>query len=216
MNYIKKIYSGRIGRKNYILGILFSVLALFLLLFLVSALSLLFASLLSLHIYTYLNLFFIAVGGIIFWIYYLSIHVRRLHDIGRNGWWSLLYVLFPFHLWLMFCRGQENKNQYGDVPAKSAKLSDTISDKNSPANTFLKGDWFKVSLLIIIIAIIGGAFYWYSYRPAQIIKMCQKEQCNIPVVCSGVFADLGGSCTEKCSVSEKEIKYNDCLRENGL
>ena len=47
----------------------------------------------------------------------ISVTVRRLHDINKNGWWSLLWGL-PVIGWviliLWLCKkGDEGKNQYG-------------------------------------------------------------------------------------------------------
>ena len=51
-------------------------------------------------------------------IYFLFIlYVRRLHDIGRNGWISIL-ALIPivdvfFLIYLIFAQSDKNKNKYG-------------------------------------------------------------------------------------------------------
>ena len=50
----------------------------------------------------------------------LAVSVRRLHDIGRSGWWMLL-VFIPIIgiLWLLFWATQEgttDSNQYGESP----------------------------------------------------------------------------------------------------
>jgi len=47
----------------------------------------------------------------------ISVTVRRLHDINKNGWWSLLWGL-PIIGWVILVRwlcksGDEGKNQYG-------------------------------------------------------------------------------------------------------
>ena len=47
----------------------------------------------------------------------ISVTVRRLHDINKNGWWSLLWGL-PIIGWvilvLWLCKnGDDGKNQYG-------------------------------------------------------------------------------------------------------
>ena len=39
----------------------------------------------------------------------------------------------------------------------------------------LKQNWFKISLLIIIIIVISGAFYWYEWRPTKIKERCSTE-----------------------------------------
>lgn len=52
----------------------------------------------------------------------IAIGVRRLHDLGKTGWWYFL-VLFPIVgqiiLLIWFCmKGQTTKNQYGDALLK--------------------------------------------------------------------------------------------------
>jgi len=49
---------------------------------------------------------------------------------------------------------------------------------------------FKIILIIIILAILGGAFYWFQWRPSQIRKECSRD--NIGVL------------------------YENCLHEHGL
>lgn len=46
---------------------------------------------------------------------------RRLHDLGQNGWLSIL-VLIPlvslfFWLWMIFAPGDSQSNEYGPAPA---------------------------------------------------------------------------------------------------
>ena len=66
-------------------------------------------------------------------------------------------------------------------------------------------NWFKISLLLIIVLAIGGAFYWYELRPIQIKKECiEKYQ----------FAFLNGD--EGSLAKSDEINYKKCLVENGL
>ncbi len=67
-------------------------------------------------------------GGIIFVLYFLamlipsiSVQVRRLHDIGKSGWY-ILVALIPLAgpIWLLILlvtASQQNDNQYGQVPA---------------------------------------------------------------------------------------------------
>lgn len=49
----------------------------------------------------------------------LAVNVRRLHDIGKSGWWILIELtivgVIPFIIWL--CRdSQPGENQYGPNP----------------------------------------------------------------------------------------------------
>ncbi len=49
----------------------------------------------------------------------LAVSVRRLHDIDRTGWWSLLYLTFIGTLWLIYwaCKpGTPGPNRFGPNP----------------------------------------------------------------------------------------------------
>jgi len=53
---------------------------------------------------------------------------------------------------------------------------------------------------IIIISTISGAFYWYEWRPTEIIKKCS-----------------GTSLRQSNGNNDKyEIAYKRCLRNNGI
>jgi len=43
--------------------------------------------------------------------------VRRLHDLGRTGWWALLafipFVNFAFFFWLTTAPGEAGSNEFG-------------------------------------------------------------------------------------------------------
>ena len=47
-----------------------------------------------------------------------AIYVRRLHDIGKNGWWFLLWVWVGgiFTLVIGILPGNHDKNIFGDAP----------------------------------------------------------------------------------------------------
>lgn len=64
--------------------------------------------------------------GLLLFIPNLAVSVRRLHDIGKSGWWLLLLALIPIVgpiiLLIMFCfDSQDHENMYGNNPK-------TISD----------------------------------------------------------------------------------------
>lgn len=50
----------------------------------------------------------------------LGVSVRRLHDIGKSGWWVLLHLI-PLVGWIIlliwYCRKSEGPNRFGDAPA---------------------------------------------------------------------------------------------------
>jgi len=39
-------------------------------------------------------------------------------------------------------------------------------------NSFIKENWFKVFIILIILVMAMGYFYWKEYRPSQIKKEC--------------------------------------------
>jgi uncharacterized membrane protein YhaH (DUF805 family) len=60
------------------------------------------------------------IGGIVVMVYSLAmiipslaVSVRRMHDIGRSGWW----ILFPIvNLIFLFMDSQAEENEYGPNP----------------------------------------------------------------------------------------------------
>ncbi len=58
----------------------------------------------------------------------LAVAVRRLHDIDRTGWWSLLYLTIVGTLWLLYwaCkRGTSSVNRFGPDPMPVAAREST-------------------------------------------------------------------------------------------
>ncbi|MBP9792132.1 MAG: DUF805 domain-containing protein [Rickettsiales bacterium] len=56
---------------------------------------------------------------------YLSLAARRLHDINKSGWWSLIFIV-PYIgalLWLLlfFVEGNKGENHYGPDPVVQSK-----------------------------------------------------------------------------------------------
>ncbi len=60
------------------------------------------------------------IASLVFLVPSLAVVVRRLHDIGKSGWWYL-FVLIPIVGWILlivwFCTAsQEGENKYGPNP----------------------------------------------------------------------------------------------------
>ena len=57
------------------------------------------------------------------------VSVRRLHDLGKSGWWNLLVFtiigIIPL-LIFMVMEGEEHPNQYGDVPTNTLEHDGNI------------------------------------------------------------------------------------------
>ena len=49
----------------------------------------------------------------------VAVHARRLHDIGRSGWWLLL----PVHAPLLLLPGTRGANRYGADPRRSERAA---------------------------------------------------------------------------------------------
>lgn len=48
--------------------------------------------------------------------------IKRLHDLDKSGWWSLLILIpklnFAFTIYLLFAKGTEGANRFGEAPTK--------------------------------------------------------------------------------------------------
>lgn len=57
----------------------------------------------------------------------LALTVRRMHDLGKRGW----FILIPFYnLILVFSDGEKGQNQYGENPKEIQELIDLGKDLN--------------------------------------------------------------------------------------
>lgn len=108
---------GRLNRKSYIyrnfflsfvlniIRIILAVLAAY-----IDALELLFTGL----------LYVLGIFGFVAGIMMLE---RRLHDLDKSGWWMLLLcvplVNILFYIYILFFKGTEGPNQYGEDPLQS-------------------------------------------------------------------------------------------------
>ncbi len=128
MDYIKNLYSGRIGRKNYILGYFVFTLPLLVLYFS------LFSDTETADLFS--TLYIIPYLLVSFYVYALM--VRRLHDIGKNGWFIFLmaipFVGVIYFFILLFKKSQPIVNKYGEVPDKNKKFLDDILNRKPLSN----------------------------------------------------------------------------------
>lgn len=57
----------------------------------------------------------------------IALAARRLHDVGRSGWWILISVtiigIIPLFIWSVM-EGEEHPNQYGEVPTNIIENDD--------------------------------------------------------------------------------------------
>lgn len=66
------------------------------------------------------------VVGLLLFPPHLAVSIRRLHDIGRSGWWVLI-ALLPVIGWILLiywhCKPGVGANSYGPVPEGGAAAS---------------------------------------------------------------------------------------------
>ena len=65
------------------------------------------------------------IAGLALFLPSLCVLVRRLHDLGKSGWWFLI-AFIPFLgiivlLVFMVTEGEQLPNQYGEVPTNTIK-----------------------------------------------------------------------------------------------
>ena len=82
------------------------------------------------------GLFVLVVIGCIFVILFLipgiAIRVRRLHDIGKSGYWALLYltVIGTVHLFILYFSDSQNEpNEFGPSPKYVVMLAPQDQNK---------------------------------------------------------------------------------------
>ena len=71
------------------------------------------------NIASFLYVLIIGCGGVVMFLQYFPLAIRRLHDLNASGWYVLL-TFVPFGqfliLWIMFKKGTVGSNKYGDPP----------------------------------------------------------------------------------------------------
>ncbi|MBT6076061.1 MAG: DUF805 domain-containing protein [Euryarchaeota archaeon] len=68
--------------------------------------------------------FVLLIGLLMLIIPFISVSVRRLHDVGQSGWMLLIGVIpivnfigsFVLLYWFIFGAGEEQENRFGPVP----------------------------------------------------------------------------------------------------
>jgi uncharacterized membrane protein YhaH (DUF805 family) len=140
--YLKQLFAGRIGRWHYFFGSILLQLAGFAILLIIGLIAALVtgagqfptASTFEGVIGTILvGLFVVALFLLPILIVNISMMIRRLHDLGQSGWWSLVafipWVGWILSIYLIFFKGDRTRNAYGPV-------------ENNPRN--INGAWASV------------------------------------------------------------------------
>lgn len=126
---IKKLFTGRINRKNWLLGFLAVTIIPFALIFSVDIIwgyILLSIHATGLGVSSWIIIAVLAIIAIASALITISLSVRRFHDIGNSGWWIFLgatpYIGFLVLFYLLIRQGKPTANKYGDKPSQAANL----------------------------------------------------------------------------------------------
>ena len=112
--FFKKLFSlkGRSNRTEYIVRLLLTTLVFVIGSYTVNEIN-------NINLLGVLYLAAICISSTVLMWQYFPLSVRRLHDINVSGWYVFLtFVPFCqfFILWLMFKKGTEGVNRYGEPP----------------------------------------------------------------------------------------------------
>lgn len=106
---VVRMFEGRIGRKDFLLGIL----AMWVLP--VLAWILIHGGLLG------------SLVSLVAFVGSLSLTVRRLHDVGQTGWFAIIgcipFLNFLFLLVLLVWSGESKENLYGPIPVQRSFMN---------------------------------------------------------------------------------------------
>jgi len=137
----------------------------------------------------------------------LSVSIRRLHDINKSGWWTLLFFTIigwiPLFYWACL-KSDGVDNRFGPSPIPDQNF---IRKKLGIIPKIL----FIISIIIFIIVI---AFYYYVYKEGKIrgtLYMPKLNELNIVNHYVGNILeinDLVFSIDEKYDEIENEVKNN--------
>ncbi len=208
-----------------------------------------------------INLFFQLVPAILM-AYVMGYYAYKISGDYKKRWkglWGFLWIgtLLIFVGYLAVKRERDNKLKNNErrenvEKIKSASLLGVnpifliIKEKLSKLIKFVKQNYLKIGIVLILIFVIGGVFYWYELRPAKIKHDCswierysdaipertqaQYDQCimlrNIKPPSGSAFADFVNSSFCETSHPAEPAKswwersskqyYDFCIHEKGL
>ncbi len=119
-----QLIRGRIGRKNYVLGLLLSFI---IMIFVGAGVS----EEENLTFYDMFALLIVLAGA----VFFLILHVRRLHDMNHSGLYLFLFFIPLVNMIILisacFTKGSEKANKYGEKPDPKTKFLDALFNNAS-------------------------------------------------------------------------------------
>ncbi len=115
MEFFKRLFQGRLNRSDFFIRGVFADI-------LLKVLEFIGHDLLKIHHPNKLALIIMIIMFTYVFIYNLSIAIKRLHDFGKSGYWSLLLFIplveAVMMIYLFFKKGDAGMNKYGNSPHK--------------------------------------------------------------------------------------------------
>ena len=116
----------------------------------------------------------------------VCVGVRRLHDIGRSGWWILLSFA-PIVRWVIFVfsilPSQPTANEYGDNPHEQ----ESISYENEKCSEYMKKTTFQGILALysgfIGAVLINGILFRTLHWPGGTSMLCGLVPILVALLC---------------------------------
>jgi len=158
----------------------------------------------------------------------LGVHVRRLHDTGRNGWWVLLGLVpvvgsFTLFVLVLFA-SQAGSNEYGSQPGRPQGAEADVPRALGPSGT---RRWLKVFAVLAGLALLlaGGVRYVWAVHGDHILaagkaSMDEGRQDGLSLGESGCLADAlqrhGSESTVSFTSSVSNgLRLSGCLESSG-
>jgi uncharacterized membrane protein YhaH (DUF805 family) len=127
----------------------------------------------------------------------LGVHVRRLHDTGRSGWWVLLGLIpvvgsFALLVLVLFA-SQPGANEYGPQPGPMQHAGSDAPDVRPPSRA---GRWLKAAAMLaaMMLVLAGAVRYVWAAHGGNILaagkaSMAHGRQAGLSLSESGCLAD---------------------------
>lgn len=121
-SYFKRLYGGRLNRRNFITGLILIFVIFYVSLFAIGFVL----GLTGMHNDSISGILYL-ISFIFLIIFGFSIAIRRLHDMGYSGWYTIACYIpligFIFSLMMIFQEGKKEKNKYGDIAEPKINFS---------------------------------------------------------------------------------------------
>ena len=115
-------FTGRSRRKEYWAATLFNSIFIFILFFIFLAIGFIINNYSIFVIFYFIYVIFILIIA----IPNLSLCIRRLHDVGKSGWFYLIGFIPIINLWpvalILFVDSEPHTNQWGEDPKKDERI----------------------------------------------------------------------------------------------